>query len=158
MPDLPRYAVVVTPRAPLSTRLALRVAALLTRHKRALVPPYLDGPPWPHGASLLAGGFPPYLVSTATHPTRGTMGTVGTRRERPANPPEPRREPRMTRRSMGRDRDAGPARDGDEQDVHSRFWRRHMIWQPGEVAKVKRRTNKRARRAARAMIRREADQ
>jgi hypothetical protein len=35
---------------------------------------------------------------------------------------------------------------GEECDVHE--WRRYLVWQRGEVRKVKRRTNKRERREA----------
>lgn len=42
MRDLPRYAVTVTPRAPLTARIALRVAALLTRPTRGHVKPLTD--------------------------------------------------------------------------------------------------------------------
>ena len=43
---------------------------------------------------------------------------------------------------------------GDETDVHSRY-RDAIVWRRGEVAAVKRRTNRRERREGRTEVRRE---
>jgi hypothetical protein len=45
--------------------------------------------------------------------------------------------------------------DGDEVDAHSRRSRRMLRWKPGELAAIKRRTNKRERREGRAETRKE---
>jgi hypothetical protein len=44
--------------------------------------------------------------------------------------------------------------NGDEVDAHSR-WRRVIAWRRGEVAAIKRRTNRRERREGNAEIREE---
>lgn len=47
-----------------------------------------------------------------------------------------------------------PPRDGEEQDAFT-GWRRYLRWKPGQLRKVKRRSNKRDRRAGAAQARRE---
>jgi hypothetical protein len=42
---------------------------------------------------------------------------------------------------------------GDGFDAFARFWRRHIVWRRGEVAKIKRRYSKRNRRDARLIAR-----
>jgi hypothetical protein len=46
--------------------------------------------------------------------------------------------------------------NGDGFDAFARFWRRNLDWKPGEIAKVKRRYSKRARRDGRMTARTEA--
>lgn len=41
---------------------------------------------------------------------------------------------------------------GDEQDVHT-GWRRVLVWNHGDVAKIKRRTRRRERREGKQQIR-----
>lgn len=43
--------------------------------------------------------------------------------------------------------------NGDEQDAFSRRWRKVMHWQSGELRRIKRRANKRDRRAGKAEAR-----
>lgn len=38
---------------------------------------------------------------------------------------------------------------GDGFDAFARFWRRNLSWRPGQIAKIKRRYSKKARKDAR---------
>jgi len=43
--------------------------------------------------------------------------------------------------------------DGDEQDVFSRYWRRHTKAKPGERARIKRKVRRRERQAGKSEVR-----
>lgn len=45
----------------------------------------------------------------------------------------------------------------DEWDVISRFWRRMILWRPGETAAIKRRMRRRARHDAKHDLHQDAD-